>query len=155
MKWFTEAGRKADARKAGQSGFTLFELLVVLAILAMLAAIVAPRVIGYLGRAKTDVARSQMSNLVTSLELFYLDLGRYPDVEDEGLTALVAAPEVQGEPLAGWRGPYLQDESGLQDPWGHVYIYRLDETGERAEIVSLGRDGEPGGEGEDADLTAR
>lgn len=153
MKWFTDmAKRRSDPRR--QSGFTLFELLVVLAIMALLAAIVAPRVIGYLGRAKTDVARSQMSNLVTSLELYYLDVGRYPD-EDQGLAALVAAPEDDGDPIPGWRGPYLNDDTGLTDPWGQPYAYAYDADTDRIRVISYGRDGAPGGEGEDGDLVAR
>ncbi|MGJ3230777.1 MAG: type II secretion system major pseudopilin GspG [Oceanicaulis sp.] len=137
-----------------EAGFTLFELLVVLAILALLAAIVAPRVIGYLGRAKADVARSQMSNIVTALELYYLDVGRYP-TEEEGLPALVAAPEPEGEPLAAWRGPYLGDDTGLTDPWGRTYTYAYDAEADRVRVISLGRDGAPGGEGDDGDLVAQ
>jgi general secretion pathway protein G len=146
------AGRSASA--ARQAGFTLFELLVVLTIMALLAAIVAPRVIGYLGRAKEDVARSQMSNLVTSLELYYLDVGRYP-AEDQGLSALVTAPQQGGAPLQGWRGPYLNDESGLIDPWGRPYAYAYDAEADRVRVISYGRDGVPGGEGEDGDLIVR
>ena len=141
-------------RRRSEAGFTLFELLVVLAILALLAAIVAPRVIGYLGRAKSDVAETQMSNIVTARELYYLDMGRYPG-ESEGLQALVEAPGEGETPNASWQGPYLQDESGLIDPWGRPYLYvRLDEV-DRVEILTYGRDGELGGEGEDADLTKR
>ncbi len=144
--------RRSDRRP--EAGFTLFELLVVLTIMALLAAIVAPRVIGYLGRAKADVARSQMSNLVTSLELYYLDVGRYPD-EAAGLAALVEPPEEDGEPVPGWRGPYLRDESGLTDPWGRPYAYAYDADADRIRVISYGRDGAPGGEGEDGDLIAR
>ncbi|PWE18718.1 type II secretion system protein GspG [Marinicauda salina] len=141
-------------RGRSQNGFTLFELLVVLAILALLAAIVAPRVIGYLGRAKSDVAETQMSNIVTALELYYLDMGRYPS-ESEGLQALV---EMSGEgetPNARWQGPYLDDESGLIDPWGRPYVYARLEDADRVEILTYGRDGEAGGDGEDADITKR
>ena len=144
--------RRCDRRR--EAGFTLFELLVVLTIMALIAAIVAPRVIGYLGRAKADVARSQMSNLVTSLELYYLDVGRYP-AEEDGLAALVEAPEQDGEPIPGWRGPYLRDEAGLIDPWGRPYAYAYDTDANRIRVISYGRDGEPGGEGEDGDLIAR
>jgi general secretion pathway protein G len=140
--------------RSREAGFTLFELLVVLAILTLLAAIVAPRVIGYLGRAKGDVARSQMSNILTALELYYLDLGGYPR-EDQGLPALVVAPEIDSEPLAAWRGPYLGDDTALTDPWGAAYIYVYDPQTDRARVVSYGRDGEPGGEGEDGDLLAQ
>jgi general secretion pathway protein G len=132
-----------------QRGLTLFELLVVLAILAFLATIVAPRVVGYLGRAKSDVARAQAANIASSLELFFLDFNRYPNAE-EGLEALVAAPQ----DLDGWRGPYLKEASGLVDPWGRPYAYSVDDAGEIL-VASLGRDGEEGGAGDDADILAR
>lgn len=141
--------RRTYSRKA-QAGLTLFELLVVLAILAFLAGIVAPRVIGYLGRAKSDVAESQAANISASLELFFLDLGRYP-TSDEGLAALVDAPQ----DLAGWRGPYLKDPSGLIDPWGRPYVYEVEVDTEQASVRSLGRDGAPGGDGEDRDIEKR
>ncbi len=153
MKWSTDMGMRHSGRRR-QSGFTLFELLVVLSIMALLAALVAPRVIGYLGRAKEDVARSQMSNLVTSLELYYLDVGQYPKEED-GLTALVEAPQQSGEPIPGWRGPYLNDETGLIDPWGRPFAYAYDAETDRVRVITYGRDGAPGGEGEDGDLVAR
>ncbi|HXI86118.1 MAG TPA: type II secretion system major pseudopilin GspG [Parvularculaceae bacterium] len=130
-----------------QHGLTLFELLIVLVILAFLATIVAPRVVGYLGRAKSDIAKAQAANIASSLELFFLDFERYPTTE-EGLTALAAAPSG----LAGWRGPYLKDQSGLIDPWGRPYLYEVGEDGESFEVVSLGRDGKEGGGGEDADI---
>ncbi len=129
-----------------QKGLTLIELLVVLAILAFLATLVAPRVITYLGRAKTDVARSQIANITSSLELFYFDMGRYPNPE-EGLGALVSEPEN----LPEWRGPYLKELKGLTDPWGRTYIYTLIDP-DLFKVASLGRDGEPGGEDEDGDL---
>ncbi|MFZ5616936.1 MAG: type II secretion system major pseudopilin GspG [Pseudomonadota bacterium] len=138
--------KKPQHRRA-QQGLTLFELLVVLAILAFLAALVAPRVIGYLGRAKGDIARTQAANLAASLELFFLDHERYP-TPDEGLAALVAAPTGS----TAWRGPYLKDASGLTDPWGRPYLYEQDPETEEFVVVSLGADGEEGGSGEDEDI---
>ncbi len=134
-------------RRNRQSGLTLFELLVVLAILAFLAALVAPRVVGYLGRAKSDIARTQAANLAASLELFYLDFERYPTME-EGLEALVTAPEG----AVAWRGPYLKDAGGLIDPWGRPYLYEQDPETEEFILASLGRDGAEGGSGEDEDI---
>lgn len=137
-----------NSANRGQRGLTLFELLVVLAILAFLATLVAPRVVGYLGRAKSDIARTQTSNIAASLELFYLDFGRYPSPE-EGLVALTSAPAgADGD----WLGPYLKDESGLTDPWGKTYLYTVSESGDAFEVFTFGRDGEEGGEGEDADI---
>jgi len=146
--WCFKMMRKQSKRNRNEDGITLFELLVVLVILALLATIVAPRVIGYLGRSKTDVAQSQMSSIATSLELFYLDMGRYPEV-DEGLIVLVNAPEE----APNWRGPYFSNESGLTDPWGREYGYVLGESDERYILTSLGKDGEMGGDGEDRDLS--
>jgi general secretion pathway protein G len=134
-------------RSRAQQGLTLFELLVVLAILAFLAALVAPRAISYLGRAKGDIARTQASNLAASLELFFLDFERYPTVE-EGLRALVVAPEGAGRS----RGPYLKDPAGHIDPWGRAYQYELDGTTGEFAVVSFGRDGAEGGIGEDEDI---
>lgn len=133
-----------------QRGLTLFELLVVLAILAFLATLVAPRVVGYLGRAKSDIARSQAANIAASLELFFLDYGRYP-TNEEGLIALVEAPAGSTE----WRGPYLKEETALTDPWGRPYLYSPETSAEAFEVASLGRDGAEGGDGEDADIRKR
>lgn len=151
MMWCSEMknpGVSKLARLDRDAGITLFELLVVLVIIALLATLVAPRVIGYLGRSKRSVAEAQMSNISTSLELFYLDNGRYP-LADEGLDVLVTASET----LPAWRGPYFGDQAGLVDPWGRPYGYALNETGDRFVLTSLGRDGVVGGEGEDGDLS--
>ncbi|GJL95262.1 MAG: type II secretion system protein GspG [Hyphococcus sp.] len=147
---FTKPSSKTT--KQNQRGLTLFELLVVLVILALLATLVAPRVVGYLGRAKTDIAKAQASNIAASLELFYLDFGRYPD-QDEGLQVLVTEPA--GDGASQWRGPYFKEETGLIDPWGRGYIYVPDDNGEAFTIKSLGRDGEEGGDGDDADVSKR
>lgn len=136
-----------------QAGFSLFEMLVALGIMALLAAVIAPRVIGYLGRAKEDVARSEMSNIITSLELYYLDVGRYP-TEEQGLAALMEAPQVEGAAIPGWRGPYMNPEDGVTDPWGASYGYAYDADTDRVRVISYGRDNAPGGEGEDSDLVA-
>lgn len=146
--------RPVISQPLSQKGLTLFELLVVLAILALLATLIAPRVVGYLGRAKSDIARAQAANIAASLELFYIDFGRYPH-ESEGLQALLHAPEGDEAALLYWRGPYFKAEEGLTDPWGRDYLYELDENGEAFTVVSLGRDGEEGGEGDDADIRRR
>lgn len=133
-----------------QRGLTLFELLVVLAILALLATLIAPRVVGYLGRAKSDIATSQAKNIASSLELFYFDVGRYPTPE-EGLKVLIESP---GEDIS-WRGPYLKEETALIDPWGTPYMYSVNPDTETFLITSLGRDKVEGGTGEDSDIVKK
>ena len=129
----------------GEAGFTLVELLVVLAIIALVATLVGPRVLGYVGSARADTAAVQVRNIANAVELYALDTGRYPDAA-RGLRSLVEA----GEP--SWNGPYLQNETGLQDPWGRPYLYETNGTSFR--IASLGRDGTPGGEREDRDISS-
>lgn len=130
-----------------KSGVTILEVLVVLAIIALIAAVVGPRVVGYLGRAKTETAELQINQIQNALQLFYIDLGRYP-AESEGLAALVAAPTGAN----GWAGPYLGDAEGLSDPWGRDYLYEEAANNADPVVYSLGRDGTSGGSGEDADV---
>ena len=138
-------------RRHSQRGLTLYELLIVLAILAMLATLIAPRVVGYLGRAKSDTAKTQLANIATSLELYYYDQGQYPS-PDQGLAALVTKPA----DAPRWNGPYLQASETPLDPWGRPYRYRtVDEAGRGFEIVSLGADGAEGGDGENADIRSK
>lgn len=136
--------RGTTSRHRSARGFTLIELLVVLAILTLLAGLVGPRVLGQLGGAKSKTAAVQIADLDKSLELFKLDVGRYPSTE-EGLEALVKKPGNAN----GWNGPYLK--GGVPaDPWGHAYKYA--NTSGAVEILSLGADGVPGGDGENADV---
>jgi general secretion pathway protein G len=129
-----------------QSGFTLMELLVVLAILGLLMSLVGPRVLNQLGGAKTKTAAIQIKDLEQALEMYKLDVGRFPS-GGEGLTALVSKP---GN-APGWNGPYLKSDVPL-DPWKREYHYKY--PGERGEvdIYSYGQNGTPGGEGEDSDV---
>ena len=127
-------------------GFTLIELLVVLAILTMLAGLVGPRVLSALGGAKSKTAALQIADLEKSLELFKLDVGRFPTTA-EGLDALVNRPAAAN----GWNGPYLK--GGVPtDPWGKPYVFTSPTASGGVDIVSLGADGLPGGEGENADI---
>ncbi len=131
------------------AGITLFEILVVMVLIALLATFVAPTVIRYVGRSKVDVAEAQMASIATSLELYYLDMGRYPDAQDEGLQALVEPPEDS----PAWQGPYFNNASGLLDPWDRPYRYAIDADTDRFILSTLGKDGQEGGDGEDRDLT--
>ena len=127
----------AAARMRRSSGFTLIELLVVLVILTLLAGLVGPRVLDQLGGAKAKTAR---------IDLFKLDVGRYP-TDAEGLRALVERPST----APGWTGPYLK--KGLPaDPWGAAYLYKNPGRNGGPDVFSLGADGKPGGESDNADV---
>jgi general secretion pathway protein G len=127
-------------------GFTLIELLVVVVIIGLLAGFVAPRYFSQVGKSEVTVAQAQMRGLEQALDQYRLDVKKYPSTE-QGLKGLVVRP--MNEP--GWNGPYLRKEVPL-DPWGRPYVYR--NPGEKGdfELTSYGRDGRPGGNGEDADL---
>ncbi len=130
-----------------EQGFTLIELMVVLFILGLLAALVAPRLMGRVGKAKQQTAAAQIQMLSTALNLFYLDVGRYPTT-DEGLAALNKNP---GN-LPGWAGPYL-DKGVPKDPWGRDYLYKSPGEHGAFDLYSLGADGVEGGEGDNQDIT--
>jgi len=133
--------------RSAAGGFTLVELLVVLAILTLLAGLVGPRVLNLFGGAKTKSAGVQIADLEKSLELFKLDVGRFP-TNEEGLEALVKRPPT----ATGWSGPYLKSSTVPSDPWNHPYRYANPGPGGGIEILSLGGDGAPGGDGENADI---
>lgn len=133
-------------RSRAAAGFTLVELLVVLAILTLLAGLVGPRVLGQLGGAKSKSAAVQIADIDKAMELFKLDVGRFPTTE-EGLEALAKRPP---SVTSGWSGPYLKGNVP-NDPWGKPYRYQLAANG-TIEILTLGADGAPGGEGENADI---
>ena len=130
-----------------EAGFTLVELLVVLVILGLLFGLVVPRTIDYLGRAKSDVAKVQIQNLSQALDLYRLDNGRYP-TQDEGLKALVLRPAN----AARWNGPYVKGTEVPADPWGKPYQYDYPGLKGEVDVYSYGADGQPGGEGVDADI---
>lgn len=130
-------------------GFTLIELLVVLVILGLLAGLVGPQVMKYLGSAKTDSARLQIEDLGASLDLYRLEVGRYPTTE-EGLQALVEAPPGANH----WNGPYLKKKLVPDDPWGNDYQYRFPGQYGPYDLYSLGADNAVGGEGENQDIVS-
>ena len=127
-------------------GFTLLELLVVVVIIGLLASFVAPRYFGQVGKSEVNLARAQIDALEKALDQFKLDTGRYPSTE-AGLAVLVTKPA--DEPR--WAGPYLRKGVPL-DPWSRPYQYRHPGEQRDYELVSLGKDGQPGGNGEAADL---
>ncbi|MFZ0267905.1 type II secretion system major pseudopilin GspG [Caulobacter sp.] len=133
--------------RPGEEGFTLLELLVVLAIIGLLAAIVAPQVLKYLGTSRSQTAKVQIQNISAALDLYRLDVSRFP-TQEEGLKGLVAAPSTAG----GWNGPYLQKPTALIDPWGQEYGYRIPGQHGEADVYSLGSDKAEGGAGEARDV---
>jgi general secretion pathway protein G len=138
---------------ARRAGFTLIEILVVIVVIAILAALVAPNVFRHVGTAKDAAARSQIELLGAALDAYRLDNGRYPTTA-QGLEALWREPTTDPRPT-GWKGPYLRKEVPL-DPWGHAYLYKApgDVNTWGYDLLSYGSDGQPGGEGEAADITS-
>ncbi len=133
-----------------RKGFTLIELIVVILILSLLAVFVAPKAFRRLGQAKKDLVIPRMKLVEDALERFAINCGRYPD-DSEGLGALLALPEGLEEK---WRGPYLTRRQ-LLDPWDNPFVYEAaGEVGSDIYIlISYGADGEPGGDGDNADIT--
>ncbi|MCQ4347451.1 type II secretion system major pseudopilin GspG [Pseudomonas stutzeri] len=129
-------------------GFTLLELLVVLVVLGLLAGIVAPKYFNQLGKSEAKVARAQIEGLAKALDLYRLDVGRYPSTE-QGLAALVLRPGDEPQ----WDGPYLPRGVPL-DPWNRAYLYRAPGENGEYDLLSLGKDGQPGGEGENAEIVS-
>jgi general secretion pathway protein G len=121
--------------------------MIVLFILGLLAALVAPRLMGRVGKAKQKTAQAQIQLLATALDLFHLDVGRYPTTE-EGLKVLREKPDNQ----PAWGGPYL-DKVVPNDPWGRPYIYKFPGEHGPYDLYSHGADGADGGEGENQDIT--
>jgi general secretion pathway protein G len=140
-------------RAAGMGGFTLIEVMVVIAVIAMLAALVGPNVFRNVGTARDATARSQIELLGAALDSYRLDNGRYPTTS-QGLETLRMAPTIHPLPN-NWQGPYLRKEVPL-DPWRNPYVFvspgTVNPTG--YDLLSLGADGELGGEGEDGDVVS-
>jgi general secretion pathway protein G len=137
-------------QRAADPGFTLIELLVVLTIIGLIVGLVGPRVLGYLAESRTKTAKLQIESFSSSLDLFYLDTGRYPTTS-EGLNALAERPA----DATVWNGPYLKGGRVPLDPWGNPYQYRspVDHT-PPYEILSFGSDGREGGTGNAADISS-
>lgn len=129
-----------------EAGFTLLELLVVVAIIGLLVGFVAPRYFGQVTRSEVSTAKAQIEAFEKALDLYRLDTGKYPSTE-VGLLALVQRPA--DEPR--WNGPYLK-KAPPPDPWGKPYVYKAPGEKHEYDIVSYGKDGAPGGTGENADL---
>lgn len=128
-------------------GFTLLELLVVVVIIGLLVSYVGPRYFSQVGKSEVGAAKAQLDAIEKALDQYRLDTGHYPSAE-LGLAALFTRPANE----AKWNGPYLK-KAVPQDPWGKDYVYKI--PGERGEydLLSYGKDGQPGGTGENADIT--
>ena len=145
--------RDLCVRRVKDPGFTLIELLVVITVIAILAGLVGPMVFRNVGDAKVSAARAQIELFALALDQYRLDNDYYP-ATGQGLAALREKPS--GEPEArNWRGPYLRKAIPL-DPWGRPYAYKSpgDVNRDSYDLLSLGRDGQPGGTGEDTDITS-
>jgi len=141
--------QRAGQFRMGSNGFTLLELLVVIVIIGLLASYVGPKYFAQIGKSEVTVAKAQIEGLEKALDNYRLDMGHYPATE-EGLAVLMVKP---GADAANkWNGPYLKKNVPL-DPWGHAYQYRNPGSRGGIDIISYGKDGQPGGSGENADLT--
>jgi len=136
-------------RRRRESGFTLLELLVVITILGLLATVVGTVALNYLGRAKSDTTKLQIDQISAGLDLFRLDVGRYP-TQEEGLAALVERGAVSDR----WNGPYLKKRENVNDAWGRPFNYRIPGQNGDFDIYSLGADNADGGDGENKDITS-
>ena len=129
-------------RRAAQAGFTLVEVLVVISIIGLIMGLVGPRVLNYLSDAKVKAAKIQIESFSSALDLYFLDVGRYPS-STEGLNALMQRPS--GAPA--WNGPYLKGAIVPKDPWGSAYVYKSPGDRKPYDIMSFGPDGANGAKG--------
>ena len=148
MTRYPPSRRRPRRAARGEAGFTLVEMLVVITSIGMIMALVGPRVLNYLSESKAKAAKIQIESFSSALDLYYLDLGRYPTA-NEGLAGLTRSNN-----QAGWNGPYLRGGVVPNDPWGHTYVYRSPGATGPYDIISLGSDGQEGGSGTAADIVS-
>lgn len=139
---------KAGIHQRRSQGFSLIEIIIVITIIGLIVAWAGNRIFGQGEKAKAGVAKSQMQDLMGALDLYKLDTGKFPTTQD-GLKAMMTAPSG----VTNWNGPYLRKAEQLKDPWNNEWIYRSPGNDNRAfEIVSLGADGQEGGDGPNRDI---
>ncbi|MEO1474180.1 MAG: type II secretion system major pseudopilin GspG [Pseudomonadota bacterium] len=138
--------RFRNRRRQATAGFSLVEMLVAVAIVGLLVGLVGPAAMRQLQSSRVNATEAQIAQLRSAADIFLIDTGRYPS-SAEGLGALVS----NTSNLPGWNGPYLRDGKLPTDPWGGVFTYSLDASGQ-VKITSLGADGQPGGDGLNADI---
>lgn len=136
------------SRNNHEKGFSLIELLIVMVILGLLAALVGPRMFGKVDKSKQKAAKTQIALFETSLDMYRLDIGKYPTTE-QGLKALRSKPD----DVENWEGPYIPKDIPL-DPWGHEYLYKSPGDNGDYDIVCMGADGNIGGDGIDKDIVS-
>jgi general secretion pathway protein G len=132
-------------------GFTLIEIMVVITILGILAALIVPRVVGRTDDARITAAKTDISGIMNALKMYRLDNGRYPTTE-QGLRALIEKPAAEPVPNNWKQGGYLERRTVPSDPWGKEYQYLNPGLRGEIDVFSYGRDGQPGGEGPDAEI---
>ncbi|MDX8353212.1 type II secretion system major pseudopilin GspG [Cognatiyoonia sp. IB215182] len=137
--------RRSSRRRPAAAGFSLIEMLVAVAIVGLLIGVVGPAAMRQLQSSRVTTAEAQITQLRSALDIFLIEVGRYP-TEQEGLNALINGAGT----IPGWNGPYLRDGNLPADPWGGTFLYSLDQG--QVRITSLGADGQPGGTGVDADV---
>ncbi|KKW69293.1 general secretion pathway protein GspG [Lampropedia cohaerens] len=135
---------------ARQRGFTLIEIMVVVVIIGVLAALVAPSILGRTDDARQTAARADINTLMTALKLYRTDNMRYPTSE-QGLQALITRPTTEPVPTR-WSRPYIEGGKLPVDPWGNPYVYINPGVYGEVDVLSYGADGQPGGEGVNADI---
>jgi general secretion pathway protein G len=141
--------RKMNLSRKRVSGMTLIEILVVLVLIGIVLGVVGGNFIGRGEKAKADAARIEIGQIGQALDLFKLEIGRYP-TSQEGLQALIAAPPG----VNNWNGPYWKKSQLPKDPWTNEYKYAAPGQHGAYDIVSLGADGKEGGDGPDKDITS-
>ena len=147
--WRCEMKQTANRRKRGAAGVTLIEMLVVVTIIGLFVALVGPRLWSNVDKAKITAARAQIQGIMGALGTYKLDNGNFPTTE-QGLAALRVKPADAAE----WNGPYMPQEIP-KDPWGHDWLYKFPgDHGDEPDIISYGADGQPGGDGINADIVS-
>ena len=144
-------GRCARPRssRAAAAGMTLIEILVVLVLIGVVMGILAGNFIGQGEKAKADAAKIEISQIANTLDLYKLEVGKYPTTQ-EGLQALITAPSG----VSNWNGPYWRKGTIPKDPWGNEYKYTSPGAKTPYEIISYGADGKEGGDGANKDITS-
>jgi general secretion pathway protein G len=137
-------------RRRSNLGFTLLELLVVVAIIGLLAAYVGPKYFSQIGKSEQALAKAQIESFHKALAAYRLDVGAFPSTE-EGLGGLMQ--KSAGAAAPKWQGPYLT-KAVPADPWGRPYIYKAPGAKNDYDLLSYGKDGQPGGTGDAADITS-